>query len=405
MGKLENLDLAGKKVLMRVDFNVPLNKDFEVTDATRIRAALPTIQYILEKGGRLILMSHLGRPQKKKKEDGSVDRERFSLKHILGKLSELVGKEAKFVADTVGEEVEKAANELKDGELLLLENTRFYKEEKKGDEAFAKELAVVGDLYVNDAFGAAHREHASTATVAQFFARDQKAFGFLMQKEIEAASKLLDGAASPYVAIVGGAKVSDKILLLDKLVEVVDKIIIGGGMAYTLLLAKGAQIGNSLVEADKLDIAKAFLTKAEARGVEVLLPEDSVVADAFDNEANQQTVSSMEIPETWMGLDVGPKAISAFSAAIVGAKSVLWNGPMGVFEMTNFANGTNAVADAVAEATLKNGAYTLVGGGDSVAALTKSGKADLVSHVSTGGGATLEFLQGNKLPGVEAMVS
>lgn len=405
MGKLENLDLAGKKVLMRVDFNVPLNKDFEVTDATRIRAALPTIQYILEKGGRLILMSHLGRPQKKKKEDGSIDRARFSLKHILEKLSDLVGKEAKFVEDTIGEEVVAAADELKDGELLLLENTRFYKEEKKGDEVFAKELAAIGDLYVNDAFGAAHREHASTATVAQFFAKDQKAFGFLMQKEIEAARKLLDGAASPYVAIVGGAKVSDKILLLDKLVEVVDKIIIGGGMAYTLLLAKGARIGNSLVEADKLDVAKAFLTKAEARGVEVLLPEDSVVADAFDNEANQQTVSSMEIPEAWMGLDIGPEAIAAFRAAIVGAKSVLWNGPMGVFEMMNFAKGTNAVADAVAEATQENGAYTLVGGGDSVAALTKSGKAALVSHVSTGGGATLEFLQGNKLPGVEAMLS
>ncbi len=405
MAKLENLELEGKKVLMRVDFNVPLNKNFEVTDATRIQAALPTIRYILEKGARLILMSHLGRPQKKKKEDGTIDRQRFSLRHIVAKLSELLGKKANFVEDTVGDKVQAAANALGNGELLLLENTRFYTEEKKGDLAFAQQLAGLADLYVNDAFGAAHREHASTATVAQFFTSDQKAFGFLMHKEIEAAGKLLHNAESPYVAIVGGAKVSDKILLLEKLVEVVDKIIIGGGMAYTLLLAKGAKVGNSLVEPDKLDVAKAFLAKAEEKGVAVLLPEDSVVADAFDNEAHQQTVSSFTIPEGWMGLDLGPKAQTRFQEAILNAKSILWNGPMGVFEMPNFAKGTNAVAEAVAEATRKNDAYSLVGGGDSVAALIKAGKAQEVSHVSTGGGATLEFLQGNKLPGVEAIAA
>jgi phosphoglycerate kinase len=400
--KLENLQLKGQRVLMRVDFNVPLNAQFEVTDDTRISAALPTIHHILQNGGRVILMSHLGRPEKKLKEDGSVDKEKFTLRHIVPTLSALLGQTVHFVDDTIGTKVEAAAAALKDGEVLLLENTRFYKEETKGNEDFARSLAAFGDVYINDAFGAAHREHASTATVAKFFANDKKAFGFLMRTELESASKLLTAPQRPYIAILGGAKVSDKILLLEKLVDIVDTLIIGGGMAYTLLKAQGAKIGSSLVEEDKLDVAKEFLEKAAQKGIKVLLPEDSVVADKFDNAAATQIVSSFEVPDGWMGLDIGPKAIALFTEAILSAKSVLWNGPMGVFEMSNFAKGTTAIADAVAQAT-HAGAFSLVGGGDSVSALHQAGKADEVSHVSTGGGATLEYLQGNLLPGVEAI--
>lgn len=403
MVKLENLDLEAKTVLMRVDFNVPLDKQLNVSDDTRMQAALPSIHHILSKGGKLILMSHLGRPLKKVKADGSIDRERFSLKNIVNHLSELLQQTVFFVEDTVGPKVEEAVAALKSGEVLLVENTRFYKAEKQGDRDFAAAMAKLADVYVNDAFGAAHRAHASTATVASFFPENQKAFGFLMRNELEKAGVLLQAAARPYVAIVGGAKVSDKILLLDKLVELVDSIIIGGGMAYTLLKAQGAQVGNSLVEEDKLAIARAFLDKAKSNGVEVLLPEDSIIADGFSNEANLQVASSFDIPDAWMGLDVGPAAISKFQSTIKKAKSILWNGPMGVFEFSNFSKGTFAVAEAVAEATQQNKAYSLVGGGDSVAALHKSGKASLVSHVSTGGGATLEFLQGNQLPGVVAI--
>lgn len=402
--KLENLLLKGKRVLMRVDFNVPLNANNEVTDDTRISAALATINYILDQGASLILMSHLGRPEKKLKADGSLDREKFTMRHTVSTLSTLLGKPVIFVDDTIGEKVKVAAAALKSGEVLLLENTRFYKEESKGDEAFAKELAALGDIYINDAFGAAHREHASTATIARFFKEDSKAFGFLMRAELESAARLQENPQRPYVAIIGGAKVSDKILLLDKLIDFVDSLIIGGGMAFTLLKSQGASIGNSLVEDDKLELAADFLEKAKQKGVKVLLPEDSIVADKFDNTANVKTVSSFDISDGWMGLDIGPKAVALFKNTIENAKSVLWNGPMGVFEMSNFANGTMQIAEAVALATQK-GAFSLVGGGDSVAALNQSGKAELVSHVSTGGGATLEYLQGNILPGVAAIES
>jgi phosphoglycerate kinase len=402
--KLENLPLKGKRVLMRVDFNVPLNANYEVTDDTRISAALATINFILDQGASLILMSHLGRPEKKLKADGSLDREKFTMRHTVSTLSKLLGKPVNFVDDTIGEKVKAAAAALKSGEVLLLENTRFYKEESKGDEAFAKELAALGDIYINDAFGAAHREHASTATIARFFKEDSKAFGFLMRAELESAARLQENPQRPYVAIIGGAKVSDKILLLDKLIDFVDSLIIGGGMAFTLLKSQGASIGNSLVEDDKLELAADFLEKAKQKGVKVFLPEDSIVADKFDNSANVKTVSSFDISDGWMGLDIGPKAIALFKNTIENAKSVLWNGPMGVFEMSNFANGTMQIAEAVASATQK-GAFSLVGGGDSVAALNQSGKAELVSHVSTGGGATLEYLQGNILPGVAAIES
>lgn len=400
--KLENLNLNGKTVLMRVDFNVPLNASFDVTDDTRIRAALPTINFVLEKGAKLVLMSHLGRPEKKLKEDGSIDREKFTLKHIIKVLSKLLSKEIKFIDDTVGDRVEVAVSGLSSGEVLLLENTRFYKEETKGNEEFAQKLARLGDIYINDAFGAAHRAHASTAIVAKYFDDDQKAFGFLMRNEVESASKLLKNPDRPYIAIIGGAKVSDKILLLDKLVDLVDTLIIGGGMAYTLLKSQGAEVGNSLVEDDKLEIAKSFLEKAKAKNVDVLLPEDSVIADKFDNDSNIKINNSYSIPQGWMGLDIGPEAIESFKAAILNSKSILWNGPMGVFEMSNFSRGTEQIAEFVAEATAK-GAFSLVGGGDSVSALNISGKADQVSHVSTGGGATLEYLQGNELPGVSAI--
>ena len=360
--KLENLNLNGKTVLMRVDFNVPLNASFDVTDDTRIRAALPTINFVLEKGAKLVLMSHLGRPEKKLKEDGSIDREKFTLKHIIAVLSKLLSKEIKFIDDTVGDRVEVAVSGLSSGEVLLLENTRFYKEETKGNEEFAQKLARLGDIYINDAFGAAHRAHASTAIVAKYFDDDQKAFGFLMRNEVESASKLLKNPDRPYIAIIGGAKVSD----------------------------------------DKLEIAKSFLEKAKAKNVDVLLPEDSVIADKFDNDSNIKINDSFSIPQGWMGLDIGPKAIESFKAAILNSKSILWNGPMGVFEMSNFSRGTEQIAEFVAEATAK-GAFSLVGGGDSVSALNKSGKADQVSHVSTGGGATLEYLQGNELPGVSAI--
>jgi phosphoglycerate kinase len=311
-------------------------------------------------------------------------------------------KTVSFVNDTIGPIVKSAVAKIKPGDILVLENTRFYKEESNGDEAFAKELASFADVYINDAFGAAHREHASTATVARFFADDSRAYGFLMRSELESAGKLLNNPQKPYLAIIGGAKVSDKILLLDKLVDIVDTLIIGGGMAFTLLKSQGAKIGNSLVEDDKLDLASEFLEKAKSKGVKVLLPEDSVIADKFDNSANIKTVSSFEIPEGWMGLDIGPKAIEQFKSTIESSKSILWNGPMGVFEMSNFALGTMRIANSVATAT-QNGAFSLVGGGDSVSALNQSGNAAFVSHVSTGGGATLEYLQGNILPGVEAI--
>lgn len=396
------INFAGQKALVRVDFNVPLNKDFEITDDTRIRAALPTIKQILEQGGAAILMSHLGRPQKKKKEDGSIDVATFTLKHLVPHLEALLNVPVHFCPETVGATAQKMATELPMGEVLLLENTRFEAGEEKGSETLARAMAELGDIYVNDAFGTAHRAHASTTTVAQFFPADKKTFGFLMEAEIINADKVVNNPEHPVTAIVGGAKVSDKILLLERLIESVDSLIIGGGMAYTFIKAQGGAIGNSLVEEDKLDLALKLVDKAKSRHVEILLPEDSVIADRFDKEAAHKVADSNSIPEGWMGLDVGPKAREAFAGAIDRSKTLLWNGPMGVFEFENFAQGTKAIAESVAQAT-KKGAFSLVGGGDSVAAVNQMGLADEVSYVSTGGGAMLEFLEGKELPGIKAI--
>lgn len=396
------LNFKDKKVLVRVDFNVPLNSDLKITNDTRIRAALPTIQHILNEGGAVILMSHLGRPQKKLKDDGTIDVEKYTLYNIVSHLSDLLGREVKFSDETVGENASLMAKTLRPGEVLLLENTRFQKAESNGDESFAKQLSELADLYVNDAFGTAHRAHASTAVVAQFFGKDQKSFGFLMKKEIKNANRVLNNPERPLTAIIGGAKVSDKILLLEKLIEFADNVIVGGGMAYTFWKSRGGEIGNSLCENDRLDLAKELMLKAADRGVQLLLPEDSVVAEGFSNDANFKTSQSDFIPNDWMGLDIGRKAVVDFSEVIKNSKTILWNGPMGVFEMENFSNGTKSVAIAVAEAT-SNGAFSLVGGGDSVAAVNAMGLANKVSYVSTGGGAMLEFLEGKKLPGIAAI--
>lgn len=401
--KLQDLAVNGKKVLVRVDFNVPFDDDKNITDDTRIRGAVPTIKYLLDQGAAIILMSHLGRPQKKKKEDGSIDKESFSLQPVVSALEDQVGCMVKFVADTIGEEATAAVAALEPGEILLLENTRFYTGEEKGDKDLAKQMAALGDIYVNDAFGAAHREHASTATVAQFFPTDQKAFGLLMEAELEGAARLLNNPARPVTAIVGGAKVSDKILLLDKLMDMADNVLIGGAMAYTFSLAEGGKVGMSLVEKDKTDLALELLKKAKQKGVRILLPVDTVVGKEFSNETPRDTVKAGEIGDEWEGLDIGPETRVLFTRVILESKSVLWNGPMGVFEMSNFAVGTNAIADAVAQATRENDAYTLIGGGDSVAAINKAGLADQVSFVSTGGGAMLELLEGKELPGIRAI--
>ena len=397
-----DIDVKDKKVLVRVDFNVPLDSSFHVADDTRIRAAIPTLRYILDNGGAVILMSHLGRPQKKLKEDGTVDRRKFTLEHVRGRLSELLGRKVQFCDEVAGEKAMKMASALKPGEVLLLENTRFEKGEEKGDEALAGKMAALADVYVNDAFGSAHRAHASTTTVAKYFDDKHKSFGFLMEKEVESADKVLRESKKPLTAILGGAKVSDKILLIERLIESVDNLLIGGGMAYTFFKAQGGQVGKSLVEEDRLDLAKDLLSKAKKKGVKLLLPEDSVIADDFNNEAGIKTADSMHIPEGWMGLDIGEKAVKAFSQVIRDSRTIFWNGPMGVFEMPNFAHGTKAVAQAVAEAT-GNGAYSLVGGGDSVAAVNQMNLAGKISFVSTGGGAMLEFMEGKELPGVKAI--
>ena len=398
-----NLDFAGKKALVRVDFNVPLDKNFNITDDTRMRAAVPTINAILEQGGAVILMSHLDRPLKKLKEDGSIDIERFTLRHLVPHLSALLGGRAvQFAADCLGSEAVDKAAALKSGEVLLLENTRFYKGEEKGDPEMARQLAALGDIYVNDAFGTAHRAHASTATIAQFFDKNHKTFGFLMQAEIDSAERVLNAPARPFTAIVGGAKVSDKILILERLIDSVDNLIIGGGMAYTFEKALGGNIGSSLCENDRLENAAALVEKAKQRGVKILLPQDSIIADKFAADAHTQVTPSNAIPDGWMGLDIADEAIATFKTTIAASKTVLWNGPMGVFEMEKFANGTKQIALAVAEAT-KNGAFSLVGGGDSVAAVTQLGLENAVSYVSTGGGALLEFLEGKELPGIAAM--
>jgi phosphoglycerate kinase len=397
------MNFQNKKVLIRVDFNVPLNSNYEITDDTRIQAALPTISKVLENGNAVILMSHLGRPLKKLNEDGSINVEKFTLKHLVNYLSKVLNREVKFANDCGGKESQTLANNLKAGEVLLLENTRFNKGEKKGDEIFAKSLADLADAFINDAFGTAHRAHASTTTVAQFFDANHKSFGLLMDKELKNGNKVLSNPNRPLTAIIGGAKVSDKILLLERLIDFVDNLIVGGGMAYTFMKAQGGTIGNSLCEEDKLDLANRLLVKAKAKGVNLYLPVDSVVADDFSADANTKTQPSNSIEDGWMGLDIGTEAVSSFSQVIRDSKTILWNGPMGVFEMDAFANGTKSIATAVAAATAK-GAFSLVGGGDSVAAVKSMNLADKVSYVSTGGGAMLEFLEGKTLPGVAAII-
>lgn len=401
MATISQFDFSGKKVLLRVDFNVPI-KEGNITDDTRIQAAMPTIKHILEKGGRLIVVSHWGRPLKEMAKDETKKIEDFTLNRIVKHLSDLVGKDVLFVADFMSEEGKNSIENLQNGEIALLENIRFHKGEEKGDEDLAKALAELVDVYVNDAFGTAHRAHASTAIVAKYFSSENKMFGYLMNGEVSAAKKVLEEAEKPFTAIIGGAKVSDKILIIENLLEKATDIIIGGGMAYTFFKAQGGKIGNSLCEDDRLDTAKELLEKAQAKGVAIHLPMDSVIADKFDNNANTQMVNSNEIPEGWMGLDIGENAVSKFTDVILNSKTVLWNGPMGVFEMESFQNGTKKIAEAVKDAT-KNGAFTLVGGGDSVAAVNKFGYAKEVSYVSTGGGAMLEFFEGKVLPGIHAI--
>lgn len=395
MNTIDQFDFKDKKALIRVDFNVPLDDEFKITDDKRIRAALPTISKILKDGGAVILMSHLGRPK-----DGPIDK--FSLKHILSDLSALIGVEVKFADDCIGESAVKQAADLKSGEVLLLENLRFYKEEEKGDVAFAEKLSKLGDVYVNDAFGTAHRAHASTSIIAQFFP-DAKYFGYLMASEVENAEKILNHAERPFTAIMGGAKVSDKILLIEKLLDKVDNLIIGGGMAYTFAKAQGGEIGTSLLEADKQALSLELIEKAKAKGVNLILPVDTVIADKFANDADKKDVASGQIPADWMGLDIGPKSVALFQDVIKNSKTLLWNGPMGVFEMESFQVGTKAVAEAVVAATRDNGAFSLIGGGDSAAAIAKFGMEDEVSYVSTGGGALLEYMEGKELPGVKAI--
>ncbi len=396
------LDFKDKKALVRVDFNVPLDKQFKITDDTRIREALPTLQHILEQGGAVIIMSHLGRPLEKKNEDGSINREKFTLQHLVKHLKKKLKTKVHFADDCIGKQAIKKSAALKPGEVLLLENTRFYSEEEKGDQEFAKKLAALGDIYVNDAFGTAHRAHASTAVVAQFFDAQHKTFGFLMEREIENATRAMHQPAKPVTCVTGGSKVSDKILLLEKFLDYADNILIGGAMAYTFFLAKKGAVGNSLVEADKIKIALEFLKKAKNAGVKVVLPRDSVCGDRFAPDAQVQVTASNQIPNGWMGLDIGPKAARQFAGIIRKSQTVIWNGPMGVFEMPAFADGTKIVAKACAAAT-KKGAFTMVGGGDSVAAVNQLKLAKKVSFVSTGGGAMLEFMEGKELPGIKAI--
>ena len=395
MKNMDSYNFSGKKALIRVDFNVPLNDKYEVTDNTRIVASLPTIKKVLNGGGSVIIMSHLGRPK-----NGYEDK--FSLKHIVSEVEKLIGQPIKFAPDCIGKEAAAMAETLKPGEVLMLENLRFYASETKGDLDFTEKLAKLGDVYVNDAFGTAHRAHASTTIIAQFFPND-KMFGYLIEKEIFSVSKVLKEGVAPITAIVGGAKVSSKIIIMEQLLDKVNNIIIGGGMAYTFAKAKGGNIGSSLVEMDFLETALDILAKAKSKNVTILLPEDTLAADKFSDDANTQICDTNNIAEGWMGMDIGEKAIASFTDCIVNSKTILWNGPVGVFEMDKFQNGTKAIAIAVAEAT-KKGAFTLVGGGDSVAAVNKFNLAEQVSHVSTGGGAMLEYLEGKELPGIAAIM-
>ncbi len=399
--KFSNFNFKGLRVLVRVDFNVPLDAEYNITDDTRMSSTIPTIKKILTEGGSVVLMSHFGRPK-----EGPTDK--YSLKHLVNHLKSLLNANENsttsvfFADDCVGEQAYVLANELKAGEVLLLENLRFYKEEEKGDELFAEKLSKLGDVYVNDAFGTAHRAHASTAVIAKYFAADKKIFGLLMEGEVISAEKVLHHSEKPFVAIIGGAKVSDKILIIENLLKRATDIIIGGGMAYTFLKARGGQIGNSLCEDDRLQTALDILEKANQKNVKIHLPEDSIVADKFAADAATQVLSSDTIPSGWMGLDIGPKAVEMFTEVIQRSKTILWNGPMGVFEMEKFQIGTKSVALAVAASTAK-GAFSLVGGGDSVAAVNQFNLADKVSYVSTGGGAMLEYFEGKVLPGIAAI--
>lgn len=394
MADIHTYNFAGKRALIRVDFNVPLNKEtFEVTDDTRIRAAAPTIQHILKQGGSVVLMSHLGRP------DGPEDK--YSLRHIVAHTSKVLGVDVQFVDDCIGEVALAASSQLQSGQVLLLENVRFYKQETTGTESFAAELAKHGDVYVNDAFGTAHRAHASTTIVANYFPND-KMFGYLLEGEINSVDKVLNSTDKPLTAIVGGAKVSSKITIIERLLDKVDNLIVGGGMAYTFVKAQGGEVGNSLVEDDFLDVARKIISDAKSKGVNLVIPVDTIIADKFDNAANRQEVAIDAIPTGWMGLDTGHKTSELCKEVILSSKLILWNGPMGVFEMENFQQGTLDVANAIASATAQ-GAFSLIGGGDSVAAINKFKLADKVSYVSTGGGAMLEYLEGIELPGIKAI--
>lgn len=394
MQTIDNYDFKNKKALIRVDFNVPLNDKFEITDDTRMRAAIPTIKKVLAGGGSVILMSHLGRPK-----NGPEDK--YSLKHIRKHLEELLGAPVKFADDCIGESAVELAAGLQPGEVLLLENLRFYKQEEKGDEDFAQKLASLADVWINDAFGTAHRAHASTAVIAKFFPND-KLFGYIMQGELESVDKVMHAPTRPFTAIMGGSKVSSKIEIIMNLMDKVDNLILGGGMTYTFKKALGGHIGDSICEEDKLDLALEIMKIAKEKGVNLVLPDQTVAANAFNNDADTQIVPSMEIPDGWQGLDVGPESIDAFTKIIEESKTILWNGPVGVFEMPKFATGTKAIANAIVKATA-NGAFSLIGGGDSVAAINQFGLADQVSYVSTGGGALLEYIEGKELPGITAI--
>jgi phosphoglycerate kinase len=394
MKTLDDYNFNGTKTLVRVDFNVPLDDSFSITDDTRIRAAVPTIKKILKDGGSVTLMSHLGRPK-----EGPA--EKYSLKHLVGHLSKLLGMQVKFAPDCMGEEAKSLSAGLKAGEVLLLENLRFYKQEEKGDEAFAQKLAEYGNFYVNDAFGTAHRAHASTAVIAKFFP-GAKCFGYVMSGELASIDKVINHAAKPFTAIMGGAKVSDKILILEQLMKKADHIIIGGGMAFTFVKAMGGKIGKSLVEEDRIETAKKILDDAKKTGVNIYIPVDAIVADTFSNNTDKKPADINSIPDGWMGLDIGEKSEKIFMEVIAKSKTILWNGPMGVFEMSSFEHGTKIIALAVADATSK-GAYSLIGGGDSVTAINKYHLADKVSYVSTGGGALLEYIESGTLPGIEAI--
>ncbi|MBN2261740.1 MAG: phosphoglycerate kinase [Prolixibacteraceae bacterium] len=395
MQKIGSYDFSGKKALIRVDFNVPFNENMEITDDTRIRAALPTIKRVIEKGGSPIIMSHLGRPK-----NGPEDK--FSMRHIVDHLAQLLGVTVKIAPDCIGEATKKMAQELKAGEVLVLENLRFHKEEEKGDEAFAEQLAANGDCWINDAFGTAHRAHASTAIIAKFFAND-KMFGYLIDSELESLKKVLESPARPLTAIMGGAKVSSKITIIENMLDKVDNLIVGGGMAFTFLKARGGNIGNSLCEDDFIETAKTIEKKAKEKGVQLIMATDVLAADGFSNDANTQTVPSNNIPDGWQGLDAGPESIINMKKVIEESGTILWNGPVGVFEFENFAKGSLAIAEAIVAAT-KKGAFSLIGGGDSVACINKFGMADDVSYISTAGGALLEYLEGKELPGIAAVL-